>query len=73
MEKVPIVTKTDCKNRVNWLKISQSINKKENPEIRSRIQEMDKKLNLSINYYNNHTLIQIPESMIERYAILEVQ
>jgi RNA polymerase primary sigma factor len=38
MEKVPIVTKTDCKNRVNWLKISQSINKKENPEIRSRIQ-----------------------------------
>jgi len=28
MEKMPIVTKTDCKNRVNWLKISQSINKK---------------------------------------------
>lgn len=27
------------KNRVNWLIFSQSINKKENPEIRSRIQE----------------------------------
>ena len=39
IKKVLIVTKTDCKNRVSWLKISQSINKKENPEIRSRIQE----------------------------------
>jgi len=38
MGKVLIVTKIDCENRVNWLKISQSINKKENPEIRSRIQ-----------------------------------
>ena len=28
---MPIVTKTDCKNQVNWLKISQSINKKVNP------------------------------------------
>jgi len=37
-EKVLVVTKIDCKNRVNRLKISQSIKKKENPEILSRIQ-----------------------------------
>jgi len=37
-DKVLLVTKIDCKNLVNWLKISQSINKKWKPGILSRIQ-----------------------------------
>lgn len=44
---MPIAAKTDCKNRVKRLKISQSINKRVNPEIRSRIQDKHKRLPVS--------------------------